>query len=70
MIRRVVFADDEIRCSLGAINEGKHPEPNKLNGKLQKSIMGSDELVKRLMQAYNGVMDSGVVPEGWRKSAK
>ena len=68
-MRRVVFAEDEIRIALGAIKGGKPPGPGRLKGELHKSMMESDELVRRPVQAYNGVIDSGVVPEGWRKSS-
>ena len=67
-MRKVVFAVEEIRSVLGAIKGGKQNGPDKVKGELYKSMMGSDELVRRLMQAYNGVMDSGVVLEGWINS--
>ena len=60
----VVFTVDEVRNVLG----GKQPGPDKLKGELYKSIMGSDELVRRLTMAYNVVIDSRVLPEGWRTS--
>ena len=67
-MRKVVFAVEEIRSVLGAIKGGKQNGPDKVKGELYKSMMGSDELVRRLRQAYNGVIDSGVVAEGWRTS--
>ena len=76
LMRKIVSTIEDVRSVLGAITEGKQPGPDKLSytiiiiknlsslfHELYKSMIGSDELVRRLTQAYNGVMDGGVVPE-------
>ena len=51
-LRKVVFMIEEVRSVLGAIMGGvKQPRPNKVKGELCKSMIGSDELVRRLTQA-------------------
>ena len=65
---RIELKITEIEKALGRIKKGKQPGPDRLKGKIYRSIKESEKLVLYLTQAYNAVLNEETVPEGWKGS--
>ena len=58
----------EVVEALGRIKKGKQPGPDRLKDEIYRGLKGSEKLVLYLTQAYNAVLNEGIVPEGWKLS--
>ena len=58
----------EVVEALERIKKWKHPGPDRLKGKIYRGLNECEKLILYLTQAYNAVLNEGMVPEGWKGS--
>ena len=67
-MHEVCFERGDVERRLKRIKDGKQPGPDGMKGEIYKALGSSGVCVGGIMGVYNGVLNDGIVGEGWRES--